>query len=83
MNQKKAKSLRRIAKAIAESNDYGISTMYIDTKNSKPKQCGFTTEVLPSGTTVTVPKFVTTIKRVVDPACQRGVYLNLKAGDRL
>ena len=79
MNQKKVKSLRRIASAIAESRDYSVSTQYIETQNSKPKQCGFTNEVLPSGTTVTVPKFITTIKRVVNPTCQRGVYLKLKA----
>ena len=74
MNQKICKQLRRKARALTKH----VRTEYNETQNQKPKQCGFTQQVMPSGTTVTVPKFVTTINRVVNPYCQRGVYLKLK-----
>jgi len=51
MNQKICKQLRRQARALTEQ----VRTEYNETQNQKPKQCGFTQQVLPSGTTVTVP----------------------------
>lgn len=74
MNQKICKQLRRQARALTEQ----VRTAYNETQNTKPKQCGFTQQVMPSGTSVTVPNWVQTIKRIVNPNCQRGVYLKLK-----
>ena len=75
MNQKICKQLRRQARALTEQ----VRTEYNETQNSKPKQCGFIQQTLPSGISITIPNWVQTIKRVVKPECQRGVYLQLKA----
>lgn len=74
MNQRICKQLRRQARALTEK----VRTQYDETQNKKPKQCGFIQETLPSGTTVTVPWYVKTIKRVLNPDCQRAVYHKLK-----
>lgn len=77
MNQRICKQLRRQARALTEQGRAYYDTQYIDTP-MQPKQCGFHKQMLPSGTPVTIPFYAPTIKRTVQPDCQRGVYLKLK-----
>lgn len=78
MNQRICKQLRRQAKALVQQQRATAGTQYTETENKAPKQCGFIQETLPSGTTVTVPWYTKTIKRVLNPDCQRAVYHKLK-----
>jgi len=75
MNQRICKQLRRQARTLTEQ----VRTEYNEAQNQKPKQCGFIQQTLPSGTSVTVPNWVQTVKRTAKPECQRGMYLQLKA----
>ena len=76
MNSKKCKALRKLLRIKGEA------AVYEDKQNGKPKQCGFKTQTLPSGTSVTVPHYVTTATRRLSEDSARRVYQVVK-GSRL
>lgn len=71
MNGKKAKSLRRTARALTIGKP---AVAYNDVVNPKRKACGFTQ--IASG--LRVPYLVQTVRRTLKPGTTRQVYQSLK-----
>ena len=71
MNCKKAKSLRRTARALTIGKP---DVAYNDVVNLKPKACGFTQ----TAHGLRVPYLVQTIHRTLKPGTTRQVYQSLK-----